>query len=199
LKRMYFAIESPEPKTLPLEDVLKSQDVKLIEGQKNIKSNVVIPEPKIVFKEPNEPRGPNEELERSRRLLEPPKTEAPGLTVGDLSIVRQKAAERKELNNLFCLPKDSRGLHELFVGRPVHRAPLPESQKLLQQKYEHDAKVDDIRQRLQNPSAFENEASELTPKTKAAIEEAEKRVQQIDDYERFERLRQYLRDKGIAI
>ena len=84
--KKFFGTEDPNGSvTAEIKEPKTASDVKLVEGQRNIQSSVLIPEPIVVFKEPRQPRTPEEELQRSRELLKP---EEYALTVGDLSMVK---------------------------------------------------------------------------------------------------------------
>lgn len=62
-------------------------DVKLVPGQKNIFCSVVIPAPKIVFKEAPPAQTPEEVLQRSKEILESIEyPDANPLTVGNLAV-----------------------------------------------------------------------------------------------------------------
>mgnify|MGYP001110566566 CR=1 FL=1 len=69
------------------------EDVKLIEGQKNIQSSVVIPEPIIIFKDPPHPRTPEEEMRRTEKIMEIKSPSVP-LTISDLTGLKKAQRER---------------------------------------------------------------------------------------------------------
>jgi hypothetical protein len=109
----------------------------------------VVPEPKIIFPDPPYPRTPEEEMQRTDRILRTvfwmPKQQTE-LTVGDLSIVterkRQKDLEwsQKPVNcasdvtigDLSITQKDNRGLDELYEGPKASdiKSYVSESQRL---------------------------------------------------------------------
>jgi hypothetical protein len=166
----------------------------------------------IVFPVSN--RTPEEEIERTKKLLKPEKTGMP-LTVGDLSAftARKKEADRRWAQNsvnqdprmtvgdLTPAHDQGKGLDELFVGRPAHRFPTTESQKLLEEKYENDAKKADVRFRVQNPSIKEKalDALELIPKIKATLAEAEREREEQRKEDAWREVEKQLRAKGITI
>jgi hypothetical protein len=170
--------------------------------------------PKIEVVFPASNRTPEEELERTQKLLEPDKTEVL-LTVGDLSAhtARKKEADRRWAQNsvnqdprmtvgdLTPAHDQGKGLDELFVGRPAHRFPTTESQKLLEEKYENDAKKADVRFRVQNPSIKEKalDALELIPKIKATLAEAEREREEQRKEDAWREVEKQLRAKGITI
>jgi len=183
------------------------------------------PRIEVVF--PSSNRTPEEELERTERLLHP-RPEQPPLTVGDLSCAtaarNSPRAQRQQframrngdsIGDLSVVTaahdsienelqrnraeKDGLSVGDLFVGRRVsHFQPVAESQKLLEKKYEADDKAADMRFLVENPSELEKRAAELLPKLKAAVAESEKRQEELRKEEAWRDVENRLRAKGIS-
>lgn len=171
-------------------------------------------QPKIEVVFPPSNRTPEEELERTQKILDFDKPKGNPDTVGDLSAhaARKEEEARRWAHNAvnqdpnitvgdLTPAHDNRGLDELFVGRPTHRPPVTESQKLLEAKYENDAKAADVRFRVQNPSIREEalDAEHLVPKIKATLAEAEKQREKQRKEEAWRDIEERLRAKGIHI
>lgn len=183
------------------------------------------PRIEVVF--PSSNRTPEEELERTRRLTHPEpefkstvgdlsvmtahknspervrqqlRTMRGGHSIGDLSVVT--AAHDSIENELQRNRAEKAGLTvgDLFTGRrSVIRPPISESQKLLEKKYEADAKAKDMRFLVENPSELEKRAAEIGPKIRATLAEAEKRREEARQEEAWRDVENRLRAKGIKI
>jgi hypothetical protein len=157
--------------------------------------------------DPELPARADAEIERTQRLLAP-KFEAVPLTVGDLSghAAREKEARRawarKSVNQQegvsigdLSRELDHRGLDELYTPPQVHFYPESGSQKILERKYEADAKARDTAFLVQNPSELQKRAEKVGPRVRKALADAERRKEELAQ----EEVLNQLRAKGIKI
>lgn len=167
----------------------------------------------VVF--PPSHRTPEEELERANRLIrEALVGPQPELTVGDLSAHTAKkredarrwarnpanAQQGMTVGNLTHLASDTAhpdAPH--FTDKPVHCWPETESDKLLEKKYEQDAKAADMRFLVENPSELQKRALEMGPKIRKSLGDAREKQDEMRREEAWRQVEEQLRAKGIKI
>jgi hypothetical protein len=118
--KKFFATEGPTgASSVEIKHPKAAQDVKLVENQRNIQSSMVIPEPIIVFKDPQ--RMPTEEIERSMRLLDLGNSKNE-FTVGDLSVVKAEKNSREHVRQRLRKIRDGFTVGDLSIATDVHES-----------------------------------------------------------------------------
>ena len=166
-----FAVEGPDGAvSVEIKDPLEiGRDVKLVQGQRNVSSTVVVPEPEIVFKKEasTKPMSPQETILESERILDRVHyLAASRLTVGDLSVLKDR--KRKEdsvwiqksvnmnravtVGDLSVMDRLGKGLGELYQGCRAGdvRASMSESQAIEAERCEKYREQVDEQLRIRN-------------------------------------------------
>jgi hypothetical protein len=118
--KKFFATEGPTgARSIEIKHPKAAQDVKLVENQRNIQSSMMIPEPIIVFKDPQ--RMPTEEIERSMRLLDLDNSKNE-LTVGDLSVVKAEKNSPEQVRQRLRKIRDGFTIGDLSIATDVHES-----------------------------------------------------------------------------
>jgi hypothetical protein len=118
--KQFFATESPTgASSVEIKHPKAAQDVKLVENQRNIQSSMIIPEPIIVFKDPQ--RMPTEEIERSMRLLDLGNSKNE-LTVGDLSVVKAEKNSPEQVRQRLRKIRDGFTVGDLSAATDVRES-----------------------------------------------------------------------------